>query len=191
MLRIRLPLFFDSLLRDRHGATAVEFAMIAAPFFMLTFAIAGIGTHFFISGTLEKGVEAAARKIRTGEAQKSETTMEGFKASVCAEANFNDADSPPENGWIDCNKLVVHIQHGDHPADITPTPCLTNGTLTPPAGSGTEVITDFSGEKDVFVLVTLCYERENAILPYFSLSNMSNGSEVMQAATTFRTEPYE
>lgn len=190
MLRFRVPHVFDRFAGDCRGATAIEFAIIAAPFFMLTFAIAGIGMHFFISGTLEKGIEAAARKIRTGEAQKSDTTVEGFKTSVCQEANFTNGE-PDKSGWIDCNKLVIHIQHGDRPGDITPTPCLTNGSLTPPAGSGTDKIKDFSGEKDVFVLVTLCYERENAILPWFALDNMSNGSEVMQAATTFRTEPYE
>lgn len=191
MLRIRIAEFLRRFRRDCRGVTAIEFAIVAAPFFMLTFAIAGIGMHFFISGTLEKGVEAAARRIRTGEAQKSETTVAGFKASVCAEANFTGGQDEPQSGWIDCDKLVIHVQHGDHPADIVPVPCLTNGNLTPASGSGTEQIEELSGEKDVFVLVTLCYKREGAVLPYFALDNMSDGSEVMQASTTFRTEPYE
>ena len=57
--------------RDDRGATAIEFAMVAMPFFMFCFGILGVGLHYFSTNSLEHAVEAAARKIRTGQAQNS------------------------------------------------------------------------------------------------------------------------
>jgi hypothetical protein len=39
--------------------------------------------------------------------------------------------------------------------------------------------------------VTVCYEWELAgKIPFLNLANMANGSALIQASTTFRTEPY-
>jgi hypothetical protein len=41
------------------------------------------------------------------------------------------------------------------------------------------------------VLIWVCYEWSLASkIPYLNLGNMGNGSRLIQAATTFRTEPF-
>lgn len=171
------------LRRNEAGTTAIEFAAVAAPFFLFAFGIMGIGLQFFTNSSLEHGAETAARKIRTGQAQKEGKTLDDFKQMVCDEAG----------GYIECNnKLVVHVQTGSEWADITPIPCLTGGSLTAPAGAGTDPLADSSGTASAVVLVTACYEWTIASeLPFLRMGNMSNGSALIQAATTFRTEPYQ
>src|SRR5690606_27886039 len=69
--------------RDRRGATAVEFAMVAAPFFFMMFAILEIGVVFMISNQLENATMAAGRLVRTGQSHQQGMDAAGFKAAVC------------------------------------------------------------------------------------------------------------
>src|SRR5262245_61645621 len=98
------------LWRDERGTTAVEFAFIAAPFFVMLLGIITVGMHYFTIHSLELGVSSAARKIRTGQAQKAGMTFADFKQLVCDEAG----------GHIKCNKLIVHVKSGAQFADLDP-----------------------------------------------------------------------
>ena len=89
-----------SLLKDENGATAVEFGMVAMPFFLFILGILGMGLYYLAATSLEYGVESAARKIRTGEAEKSALTVGGFKNLICTSAI-----------GIDCSKVTVIIQN--------------------------------------------------------------------------------
>ncbi|HKS20255.1 MAG TPA: TadE/TadG family type IV pilus assembly protein [Bradyrhizobium sp.] len=57
--------------RDRGGSAAVEFAMIATPFFALLFAIIEASMVFFAGQVLETGVQDTARQIFTHQLQDS------------------------------------------------------------------------------------------------------------------------
>ncbi len=171
-----------SLHKDTSGATAVEFAIVAVPFFMFAFGIMGLGLHFFTSNALEHGVETVSRQIRTGQAQNGDMDLASFKDAVCDETA----------GYINCDDLNVHIQSGTTWSDITPTPCLSGGSLTASAGGGTDLVADYSGGSSQVVLITACYEWKLAqSLPYLMLGDLGNGSALIQAASTFRTEPFE
>lgn len=162
----------------------MEFAIVAIPFFMLLFGIIVIGLYFFTYSALEDGVERAARKIRTGEAQTTNVTVDGFKQLVCTQAG----------SYIDCNKLRVVVQSADTWAGITPQPCLdAQGNLVASTGSATEKVSKYTGNASQVVLVTLCYQWDLAqSFGFLHLGANSDGSgaAILQAATAFRTEPY-
>ncbi|MEQ9316593.1 MAG: pilus assembly protein, partial [Henriciella sp.] len=70
---------------DRRGIAAVEFAMIAAPFFFLIFGLLEICVIFIMSSVLEHGINEAARGIRTGQLQEiEEFDRDGFEEIICA-----------------------------------------------------------------------------------------------------------
>ncbi len=171
-------------LRNERGAAAAEFAIIAVPFFLFVIGIIGVGLYFFTSNALEYGVEAAARKIRTGEAQKTALTVGAFKNLVCGAAG----------SYIDCSKLRVILQHAEEWGDITPTPCLDqNGNMTGSTGSSSDSVATYTGAASEVVLVTLCYQWDLA--QTFSFLKMGKntdgtGPAIVQSATAFRTEPY-
>ena len=172
--------------KDRKGTTAIEFGLIALPFFVFAFSIMLVGMKYFTENAVEHAVEKAARDIRTGQAQKAGKTLDDFRTMVCDAAG----------SYITCDaKLVVHVQSGAEWADITPTPCLTGGALTPSAGTGTDPLADSSGVAEAVVLVTACYEWD--MTQVFQLGgigdavgDMGNGSSLVQAVSTFKTEPY-
>lgn len=76
----RNPLEF---FRNRSGVAAVEFALIAVPFFFVLFAsieaaiVAGAGV------VLDNAVDDAARLVMTGQTQTADITAENFRKALC------------------------------------------------------------------------------------------------------------
>ena len=56
--------------RRREGSTAVEFALVAFPFFILLFGILEIGLMLLVDALVETAASDAGRQIRTGLAQQ-------------------------------------------------------------------------------------------------------------------------
>lgn len=169
--------------RDQRGATALEFAFLAAPFLLFIFGIMMTGLQYFTMNSLEHGVESAARLIRTGQAQGANTTIQQFKQSIC------DSATAP----LKCDShLTVHIQQGANWSDITPSGCLKNdSTLANGTGQGTDSVSTYSGGANVVVLVTVCYQWDlPKVVPIIPLGNMAGGARLLQAAATFRSEPF-
>lgn len=168
---------------DISGATAVEFAIISVPFIMFIFGIIGIGLHFFTTSTLEAAVETASRKVLTGQAQSGGLTLGEFKQLITKQGP----------GVLKPNQLNLHIQKASSWTALTPVQCLNgSGGLTPPTGNANDKVDRFSGGAGEVVLITACYEWDIArVLGPVSFGNMANGSTLIRAAATFKTEPYQ
>lgn len=165
--------------RDESGTTAIEFAMVAGPFLMLLFGIMGVGLFFFTTFSLENAVERTGRLIRTGQVQQSGMNGQQFKEKVC--------EIVP--GFVDCvNKLRVNVLNFPDSEAIGP------GTTAQCLDQDDNLsdVTNFEvGGPQQVVLIWVCYEWSLASkIPYLNLGNMANGSRLIQAATTFRTEPF-
>ncbi|MBE7217107.1 MAG: pilus assembly protein [Caulobacteraceae bacterium] len=59
---------------DLRGATAIEFAVLALPFVLAMLAVAEYGYVYLIDVSLDNALSAAARQVRTGQAQTAATT---------------------------------------------------------------------------------------------------------------------
>lgn len=168
--------FFRSFRKDRSGVTAVEFAIIAAPFLALLFSIMEVGLVFFGNLQLENAAEEAARLIRTGQAQEKGFSKEDFKNEICSRVV----------GLFDCKAgLKVEVKTYNSFGGINPE--------SPIDGDG-NVKNDFTfdmGDAEDIVLVRVFYEWDfTAKIPGVGLANMDNGNRLLQAATTFRNEPF-
>jgi Flp pilus assembly protein TadG len=173
---------FNRFKRQEDGSTAIEFAMVSIPFFILVFALFGFALYFFVMNSLDKGMDQTSRLIRTGQAQKANMTVSGFKQSICDLAG----------GWIQCPKAQVFVQKFANWNAVAPTACLnSSGAVVTNSASGSDLIATYSGTASEIVVVTTCYKWEFAQkIPFIALGNMSDGSLMMQTSTAFRTEPY-
>ena len=171
-------------LRNDSGTAAIEFAIVAVPFFMFVLGTIGVGLYFFTTTSLEHGVEGAARKIRTGQAQKGNMTVGEFKQLVCDEAG----------SYIDCSKLHVLLQHASSWSGIDPQACVgSDSSMAASTGDSGDTLYDYTGGASQVVLVTLCYEWDLAkSFAFLKLDVGADGSgaAIIQAATAFRVEPY-
>src|SRR5882757_10577980 len=71
-------------IRHQDGTSTVEFAMLAAPFLALMFAIIETAIVFFAGQALETAGSDSARLIMTGQAQTQGMSQAQFKNAVCA-----------------------------------------------------------------------------------------------------------
>lgn len=169
---------------DDAGSTALEFAMVAIPFFMFILALIGCAFFFFISSSIEKGMDQTSRLIRTGEAVTNKMTVNEFKQGICDGAG----------SWIDCSRLQIFLKsYGQSWSNVTAAePCVDqNGVIATNTAPGTDLIAIYSGSASDVVVVTACYKWNfTSKLPLFKLGNMSDGSLMLQTATAFRSEPY-
>ena len=158
------------------GVAAVEFAMVAAPFLALMFAIMETALVFFASQTLETAVADSARLIMTGQAQNASMTQAQFKSAVCAKIA----------GLFDCQGgLQVDVKtYSSFGSVDNSRPLDANGNLK----------TNFGyqpGTKGDIVVVRLMYQWPTyASLLGFNLSDMAGNNRLIMATAAFRNEPF-
>lgn len=70
-------------LRNRSGATAVEFALLVLPFAVLVFAILEISISFAGQQILSNATDDVARQLRMGQLKAADVTEESLKTTIC------------------------------------------------------------------------------------------------------------
>ncbi len=173
------------LLHNEDGSAAIEFGFVAMPFLLFVLGLLGMGLYYLAGSALEYGVEGAARKIRTGEAEKGNMTVGQFRTLVCESAG----------SAIDCGKMSVIVQSKDTWSQIEPEACLDkDNNMRGSTGSVGEQVSKYSGSASKVVLVTLCYRWDMA--DNFKILKLGSGDDgsgptIIQAATAFKSEPYK
>jgi len=167
---------------DKQGATAIEFALLAIPFFMLLFAILELAVIFFISSTLSHAVGEAGRQIRTGNFQNC--GQSAFKTSVC------------ENmvGIGNCTKrLRLDVVSGASFGAIT-VPAAPEPPVPEPGDSDPAIEDGLYAETGASapVVVRGLYYHRLVLPPQMTqLENLpGKGVHLITATTAFRNEPF-
>jgi len=158
------------------GATAVEFALVAAPFLALLIAVLETLLVFFAQQVLQTATTEASRLIMTGQAQTAGTTAAQFQADVCADTA----------AFFTCSGIYVNVQTFTSFSSVSMLNPLQNGNFN--SGSmnyGT------GGPGDI-ELVQVFYQWPVVLGPLgFNLSNMSGNNRLLVATAVFRNEPYQ
>jgi Flp pilus assembly protein TadG len=172
---------------DQDGFTAVEFAVVALPFVMMLFGTISVCLYFFTTFTMENAVWQAARAIRTGQFQQGQGAYAGITSMEDRKKAFKQALCAKAPQYIDCNKAIVLVQSNSGGFGSIASPvCATDGTMIDQAAAGFD-----AGGASSVVLVTVCYPWSfGGQLPFMPLSNLSDGSLLIQASVAFRTEPF-
>jgi Flp pilus assembly protein TadG len=173
--RVLCPRILRAFRKREDGAAAVEFAMVAAPFFAVLFAIMETAMVFFAGQTLETAAADSSRLIFTGEAQQSGFSQQAFKDAVCGKVF----------GIFDCaNKMTVDVQKYTS---------FSSADFTRPVGTDGKVKAgqfDPGGPCDI-VVVRLIYEFPVYVsLLGFDLHDMNGNKRLLIATSVFRNEPY-
>ncbi len=168
-------------LRDTRGVAALEFSMLAMPFFLLLFSMFEVGLTYTADTLLQNAVNETARKIRTGEVQSDPTmTAEKFRDMVCDHISILLAcDSHLK---IDVREFTSFGGAGFS------SPLTAGGSFRPD--------TDFKfepGEACAVVLVRAFYAW-TPITPGLgeAMGNMGDsGDHLLQGTAAIRNEPYQ
>jgi Flp pilus assembly protein TadG len=167
--------------RDRRGSAAVEFALIATPFFALLFAIIETSIVFFAGQVLETGLQDSARLLYTHQAQDQGMTAQQFKDDLCARVAV----------LMTCSIVGVDVKFYPAGSAITITDPIDGGGnydpsgftyLTPPSGSTATVVARAFYRWPLYV-TGLGYNIANVN------RNTSSSKRLLAATAAFHVEP--
>jgi Flp pilus assembly protein TadG len=116
--------FLGRLAKDKRGAAAIEFALLAFPFMLVTFASLETFVAFFGEQVLANANDTMSRKIRTGEitynlGRSTDKSATEFRTLYCEEINFFLS--------CDADRLYIDVRAFTKFADI-PIDIPRNGT---------------------------------------------------------------
>ncbi|MGY4627759.1 TadE/TadG family type IV pilus assembly protein [Bradyrhizobium sp. USDA 4486] len=166
-----------AFLGDSNGATAVEFALVAAPFLALIIALIQTFLVFFAQQLLESVVRQSARLIMTGQVQSAQMTQAAFKQKVCDQVVI----------FFSCSGLMVDVQVANSwtTADTSMPPLTFNAQ-----GQVTNNWQFNPGDAGDIVVLRVTYVWPVVLGPLgFNLSNLSNGNRQIMASAAFQNEP--
>lgn len=167
---------------NRKGVTAIEFALLATPFFLLLLGTLEVAAIFLTETSLTQALETNVRIIRTGAAQTSApaVTAAQFQQRVC---NTMRQTLPS----VDCARLYVDVQaFGSFGASsVAGGPPISNGQFDPTQ------LTYNPGGGDETILARAYYEYR-VVTPMLSLllANLSDNVRLLQSTDLFRSEPF-
>jgi len=172
-------------LKNKEGTAAIEFAILAIPFFMLLFAVLELAVVFFINSTLNHAVSEAGRQIRTGNFQSCGTKAK-FKELVCSNMH----------GLGNCEKrLRIDVVSGNAFGSITlptppapPEPDPTDPTATDDIPNGDWVNTTANAP----VVIRGLYYHKLVLPPQLTRLETLEGKGIrlLGAMTAFKNEPF-
>lgn len=180
---------FRRLRRDEKGVTALEFAMVAGPFFAFMFAIMEVAFWFIGTQALDNAVMQVGRKARTGEA------LNMTQADI-----VNEICQLTQPLFPNCsNQIIVNVKpystfssagftnNGDANGNLNPnasssvTPCPPNSVCVVEAEIEWDLLLNIPSK-----FATIMGMKDGMDLS----SGGSNGKTRIKSTVVFRSEPY-
>jgi Flp pilus assembly pilin Flp len=159
--------------RDEDGATVVEFALIALPFFSLLFAIIETALIFLVGQALETATDNSARLIRTGQAGAFDA--DAFRESICSQIEVLSG----------CREqLILDVRTAADFGSTDQSTPVVDGQLQ------IKKPEHFDGGGGGDIVVVRAFYEWPAIAQFFGASPLANGNHLLVATAAFRNEPF-
>lgn len=165
--------------RDDRGVTAIEFGLLALPFFTIIYAILETTMVFFAAQILDSAVEDASRMVKTGQAQSAGYTIDDFRTLMCG-YTFN---------IFDCSQIKIKVAKITNFSSTTTSNTVQTCTTTTCTWTVAEGFSPGVGRE---VVQVFAYYRWPLLvnLPYFNLKNQPDNYRLLGATRVFRNEPF-
>lgn len=166
--------------RAKRGAAAVEFGLVAVPFFLLMFGLGEISMMGLAQTSLDFAVTDTGRRIRTGEAQTAGSSYTDMQNSICSGMNSFMVMTCAGNLFLDVKHYTSFVDAANNQTD----PIQHNQFQNAGFGYSPGVASD--------IVVVRAYYRWQVVTPLFQpiFQNTSTGDRYLVSTMMFRNEPY-
>ncbi|WP_245435889.1 TadE/TadG family type IV pilus assembly protein [Methylobacterium sp. V23] len=178
----------DRFRSDSRGATAVEFGLVAIPFFTMLAAIIQISFQVWAAQNLDYAVQKASRSILTGSFQVANSGQRD-PAILLGRLRDNLCNSGALMPAFDCQSIKL---------DVTLSASYGNGSVPSPfdssAGGWSRTAgTQFNCPQPGSIVIVSAAAKFPVFFSFLKLSanTFADGSQLMQSTAVFRTEPYQ
>ena len=165
--------------RAREGVTAIEFGLVATPFFFLIFGLAEVGMLGLAQTSLNFAVADAGRQIRTGQAQLNGLTEAEIQQRICGNLNDFMVMSCAGALYIDVETFESFVAASPMASPVVDGVFDDSGFAYAPGGPND-------------IVVVRAFYRWSVITPMFEalLGNVAGGERLLSSTMMFRNEPY-
>ena len=184
-----------SLARDEEGAVAIEFGILAVPFFAVVFAIIETSMSFFAQQVLESALQDSIRQIRTGQSQARTIpwTAAEFRAEICNHS-FGFFSCTDDNG----NRLrvkvtpVTNFTAAPNQVQNPVNPACSMTTPDPAADCNWSMAETYDDGTGSSVIIAQAYYKWPTMinLPWFNFANQAGNNRLLSAVRVFKNEPF-
>lgn len=177
-IRTRWTNAFRNFGRRKDGVAAIEFALVAAPFFLLLTAMGEVGAMSLAQSNLNLAMAEMSRRIRTGEVQTAELSEAQVRDDACAAMR----NIMP----LECDdRFFIDVDTYEAFADVQITPPIN-------AGEFQQGEMDFDPGSPSDIVVVRGYYRWHVLTPFFEnvFANVGSGERLLSSAIMFRNEPF-
>jgi len=174
--------------RNDSGVTAVEFGILALPFFTIILAIVETALVFLAGQVLDSAVNDSSRLIRTGQAQTSTPayTAETYREAIC-DGLYNMFDCDLADDKLRVSVTVI----SDFGAAALGYPLKTGEDCKEDKCDWTLADEYKPGKGGEVVLVQAYYKWPTVVnLPGFNFQTLPDGTRLLGASRVFRNEPF-
>lgn len=174
--------------RDDDAAVAVEFAVLALPFFTIIFAILETAIVFLAGQIFETAVQDSSRLIRTGQAQMADYDAAQYRAAIC-DGLYGMFDCAPGSERLKVKVSVVANFAAATVGDPIAAGCTPGGAAEDCNWTVSETYQPGVGSS--VVLVEAYYKWPTIVnLPWFNLATQAGNNRLLSAVRVFRNEPF-
>ena len=165
----------------KRGSTAIEFAFVVIPFFLLMVGLAEVSMIGLAQTSLDFAVSEVGRQIRTGQAQLTGKSYAQMQQMLCDQMSAFLFLSCAGNLYLDVDTFASFTDASNNSA----APISNNQFQT--AGFG------YSPGNPSDIVVVRAYYRWQILTPMFSnfFQNVSGGQRILVSTMMFRDEPYQ
>lgn len=167
--------------KSESGIGAIEFAILAPPFFLLLGCICETGLMFFTEYTIQTAVQDAARLVRTGQAQNGQLSAATFKTKICNLAGV----------LVSCGNINVYVRSDTNFATLATNmpPLITIGASL---GGSTSAASCFNpGAPSQPAAVAATYDWNFSMWGMSAMSNINSGAtRRLIGFAIFQNEPF-
>ncbi|WP_395645793.1 TadE/TadG family type IV pilus assembly protein [Terricaulis sp.] len=166
--------------KAKRGAAALEFAIVAMPFFLLIFGLAEVAMIGFVQTSLDFAVSESARRIRLGEVQMQGQSYAQVQTDLCSQLNRFLAVTCGGNLFLDVDRFNSFTDANN----AAPNPIQNNQFQ--PVGFG------YTPGAPSDIVVVRAYYRWKIMTPLFEdvFANVQGGERILVSTMMFRNEPY-
>lgn len=184
-LKLRRGGALRRLFASESGVTAVEFAVVAGPFFYVLGCICETGLMLFTEYVMQNATQEASRLVRTGQVSSTDgsalMSASDFKAALCEQVSI----------IIDCDgKVTVYVNNATSFATLEA--AIPDPLSIGPSSDGTAYATVFNpGGQLKSATVVATYDWDFAFPFMDFLGNINDGdARRIYGLAIFRNEPF-
>jgi Flp pilus assembly protein TadG len=171
--------------RSENGATAVEFALVAGPFFYVLGCICETGLMLFTEYVIQNSVQEAARMVRTGQVTSGDGSVlvsaSDFKNKICEQVSV----------IVDCQGAVsVYVNNAANFASLTST--IADPLTVGKQSDGSAYVPVYQPGAQLRAATVIATYDWDFAFPFMDfLGNIGDGGERrLYGLAIFRNEPF-